>query len=64
MIVSWMTTNRCNLKCSHFYTMVHARSEAEFTQILEDLKKAIGPVRYCSLRTCRELKKTAMKYFV
>lgn len=47
----------------NFYTMIHARSEEDFEQALEDLKKMIGPAGFCSLRTVKELKKTGMKYF-
>jgi DNA-binding Lrp family transcriptional regulator len=48
----------------NFYTMVHAGSEEEFEDILEQMKSMVGPVRYCSLKTVRELKKTGMKYFI
>ena len=31
MIVSWMTTNKCNLKCSHCYQDAGAAKEQELT---------------------------------
>ena len=31
MIVSWMTTNRCNLKCAHCYQGADERNEGEIT---------------------------------
>ena len=31
MIVSWMTTNRCNLKCSHCYQDAGNAKEAELS---------------------------------
>ena len=31
MIVSWMTTNQCNLKCSHCYQDAGNQKDAELT---------------------------------
>ena len=47
----------------NLYTMVHERSEARFLKLLEEMEHRIRPVRYASLRSLRELKKTGMKYF-
>ena len=48
----------------NLYTMVHETSQERFDALLEQLKRMIDPVKYCDLRTIRELKKTGMKYFV
>lgn len=47
----------------NLYTMVHERSEARFLKLLEEMEHRIRPVRYASLRSLSELKKTGMKYF-
>ena len=48
----------------NLYTMVHETSRERFDALLEQLKAMIDPVKFCDLRTSRELKKTGMKYFV
>ena len=48
----------------NLYTMVHETSLERFDALLEQLKGMIDPVKFCDLRTIRELKKTGMKYFV
>ncbi len=45
MIVSWMTTNRCNLNCSHCYQNAGIPSERELTtgeakQLIDDIARA------------------------
>lgn len=48
----------------NFYTMIHATSEEDLESLIDQLQPLIQPVKYCSLRTKRELKKTGMKYFM
>lgn len=48
----------------NFYTMVHETSEERFTETLSEMESKIMPVKFCSLKTLRELKKTGMKYFM
>ena len=48
----------------NLYTMVHETSQERFEALKEQLKAMIEPVKYCDLRTVRELKKTGMKYFI
>lgn len=48
----------------NLYTMVHAESEDELKHLTDRLRSLILPVKFTSLRTKQELKKTGMKYFV
>lgn len=53
----------------NFYTMLHARSEQECRDIIDELEKDIvaivgGPVPHDMLRSMTELKKIGMKYFI
>jgi len=48
----------------NFYAMVHATDEAEYAQLIHELKDIIQPWDYQELRTTAELKKIGMKYFV
>lgn len=47
----------------NLYTMVHEKDEPALEALVRELKALIQPVKFCSLRTTRELKKTGMKYF-
>ena len=85
-----MTTNKCNLRCSHCYqdageaiekelsteeakAMIDGIANAgfhlmifsgdEFQSLYEQLRSLIPANKSCSLRTQKELKKKAMKYF-
>lgn len=53
----------------NFYTMVHARSDEEYDQVIKDLVTIVGSevphdVSFEGLRSMRELKKVGMKYFL
>ena len=48
----------------NLYSMVHATTEEEFAQLLEQLKEMVNPIKFYPLRTQEELKKIGMKYFV
>ena len=53
----------------NFYTMVHARSDEEYNQVIAELVEIIGSevphdVSFEGLRSMRELKKVGMKYFL
>ncbi len=48
----------------NLYTMVHAESENELDLLTDRLRSIILPVKFTSLRTKQELKKTGMKYFI
>ena len=47
----------------NFYTMVHATSENNLNDYLEELKQTINPSAYEVLETIKEHKKTRVKYF-
>ncbi|WP_130862508.1 siroheme decarboxylase subunit beta [Bacilliculturomica massiliensis] len=47
----------------NLYSMVHARSEEEYGELLGELIEVVRPVKYEELRTVAELKKTGMRYF-
>lgn len=49
----------------NFYTMIHARSEEEYQEILDEMRNVIRPLKFSSLKTVQELKKKkkGMKYF-
>ena len=44
--------------------MVHAQSEEEYQELLQELYDIAQPIKYMELRTIRELKKIGMKYFM
>lgn len=53
----------------NLYTMVHARSDEEYDQIIRELEEIIGAhtphdVSFDALRSMREMKKIGMKYFL
>lgn len=53
----------------NLYTMVHARSQEEYDEIMKELTEIIGEdaphdVSFDALRSMEELKKTGMKYFI
>lgn len=53
----------------NFYTMVHARSDEEYDQVIKELVTIVGSevphdVSFEGLRSMRELKKVGMKYFL
>ncbi|MFM9413419.1 Lrp/AsnC family transcriptional regulator [Peptococcus simiae] len=53
----------------NLYTMVHARTDEEYDQIIQELLGIIGKdtphdVSFDALRSMRELKKIGMKYFI
>lgn len=48
----------------NFYTMVHATSENNLNDYLEELKQIINPAAYEILETIKEHKKTRVKYFL
>lgn len=48
----------------NFYSMAHAMTEEDFSNLVESLKEVIQPIKYSTLRTEGELKKIGMKYFV
>ena len=53
----------------NFYTMVHARSDEEYDQVINELVAIVGrevphDVSFEGLRSMRELKKVGMKYFL
>ena len=60
----------CYVRCRlpefdyNLYTMVHERSEDRFLLLQTGLEQSIQPVKFASLRTLQELKKTGMKYFL
>ena len=47
----------------NLYTMLHERSEDALEALIAQMEALIRPVKYTSLKTERELKKTGMKYF-
>lgn len=47
----------------NLYTMVHAKTEEDFHALTGELEELIRPVKWRSLRTTKELKKSGMKYF-
>ena len=48
----------------NLYAMVHAQSEEEYQELLQELYDIAQPIKYMELRTIRELKKIGMKYFM
>lgn len=48
----------------NLYAMVHAQSEEEYRQLIEELYAIAKPLKYMELRTIKELKKIGMKYFM
>lgn len=53
----------------NLYTMIHARSDEEYDQIIAELTAIVGEhtphdVDFDGLRSMRELKKIGMKYFI
>lgn len=48
----------------NLYTMVHETTEERFETLLHELEDRIKPLKCCSLRTLRELKKVGMRYFM
>ena len=48
----------------NLYAMIHATNEAEYEEMLEELKALIQPCKYDTLRSIGELKKIGMKYFM
>jgi DNA-binding Lrp family transcriptional regulator len=47
----------------NLYTMIHAKSEGEASDLIKKLSDETGCRDYRLLRTIRELKKTGMTYF-
>lgn len=48
----------------NLYSMVHAMTQAEYDELLAELKAVVQPVKYEELKTLAELKKIGMKYFM
>ena len=47
----------------NLYTMVHGRSRAEISKVVDGLVKKTGVKNYLALESLREFKKTSMVYF-